>query len=250
MNVLSKLPDYLGQTGFQNPSDAFDGPFQYAMGTKSHYFEWLNSHPRDQIAFNTLMGISRMGRGEEWFEFYPVEEKLRVAGDEPLLVDVGGGLGHDLIALKAKFPNIPGKLVVQDLPIVIDNVKDLPPGIEAMKHDFFSAQPVKNAKAYYLRTVLHDWPDKQVREILKNIKTAMNKDSILLINENVLPEANVPLYPAMLDLSMMAMFSSLDRTRSHLRELLTLAGFKSLNVWTPKVAVPGSGTLLEATIWE
>ena len=115
-----------------------------------------------------------------------------------------------------------------------------------MKHDFFSPQPVKNAKAYYLRTVLHDWPDKQVREILKNIKAAMNKDS----NENVMPEANVPLFPAMLDLSMMAMFSSLDRTRSHFEELLTSVGFKLLNVWTPKVAVPGSGTLFEATLQE
>ena len=250
IKVLSKLSDYLAQIGFQNPGDAFDGPFQYAMGTKSHYFEWLKSHPRDQAAFNTVMSITRMDRGEAWFEFYPVEERLRVAGDEPLLVDIGGGLGHDLIALKAKFPNIPGKLVVQDLPVVIDHVKDLPPGIEAMKHDFFSPQPVKGAKAYYCRNVLHDWPDKQAREILQNIKTAMNKDSILLINEDVMPEANVPLYPAMLDLSMMAIFSALDRTRSHFRELLTSAGFKLLQVWTPKVAVPGSGTLFEAILQE
>ena len=39
MNVLSKLPDFLGRTGFQNPSNAFDGPFKHAIGTKSHYFE-------------------------------------------------------------------------------------------------------------------------------------------------------------------------------------------------------------------
>lgn len=248
MNVLSRLPDYLARIGFQNPSDAFDGPFQYAMGTKTHYFEWLNSHPRDQTAFYNLMSISRMDRGEEWFDFYPVDERLRVTGDEPLLIDVGGGQGHDLIALKAKFPNIAGKLVVQDLPIVIDHVKDLPLGIEAMKHDFFSPQPVKDAKAYYLRNILHEWPDKQVREILANIKTAMNKDSILLINENVLPETDVPLYPAMLDLSMMAIFSSLGRTQSQFKELLVSAGFKLLQVWTPKVGLPGSGTLFEATL--
>ena len=108
-----------------------------------------------------------MDRGEEWFEVYPVEERLRAAGDKPLLIDIGGELGHDLTALKAKFPNIFEKLVVQDLPIIIDHVKDLPPGIEAMKHDFFSPQPVKDVKAYYCRNFLHDWPDKQAREILK-----------------------------------------------------------------------------------
>ena len=220
------------------------------MRTKLHYFEWLKAHPREQAAFNTVMGISRMNRGEDWFEFYPVENKLRAAEDKPLLIDIGGGLGHDLIALKSKFPNLSGRLIVQDLPIVIENVKDLPSGIEAMQHDFFTPQPVKGAKAYYLRTVLHDWPDKQVREILENIRAAMSKDSILLINENVLPESNVPLYPAMLDLSMMAIFSSLDRTQTQFKELLDSAGFKLLQVWTPKNMVPGSGTLFEAILKE
>lgn len=248
MAILSRLPEYFEERGFRNPIDAFDGPFQYAMGTKLHYFDWLQSHPKDQKAFNTLMSISRMNRGDEWYEYYPVEEKLRAAGSEPLLVDVGGGLGHDLIAFKQKFPHLRGKLIVQDLPVVIDDVKDLSPGIEAMKHDFFKPQPVKNAKAYYLRTVLHDWPDKQAMEILSNIRGAMSKHSILLINENALPEENVPLYPAELDISMMVLFSSLDRTQSQFKKLLESAGFELVQIWTPKVMVPGSGTLFEAVI--
>lgn len=250
MDVLAKLPGYLEQNNFQNPSDAFDGPFQHAMATKLHYFEWLKLHPRYQTAFNTVMGISRTNRGEEWFDFYPVEDRLSVAGNKPLLVDVGGGLGHDLIALKKKFPNLPGKLIVQDLPVVIDNVKDLPSGIEAMQHDFFMPQPVKDAKAYYLRAVLHDWPEKQAREILKNIRAAMNEDSILLIHEMALPESNVPLYPAMLDLTMMALFSSLDRTPTQFKELLDSTGFKLLKAWTPRDMVPGSRTLFEAVLKE
>lgn len=32
-------------------------------------------------------------------------------------------------------------------------------GVEMMAHDFFTPQPVQNAKYYYLRTVLHDWAD-------------------------------------------------------------------------------------------
>ena len=159
-------------------------------------------------------------------------------------------LGNHLIALKAKLTYIPGKLVVQDLPIVIDHVKDLPHGIEAMKHDLFSPQPVKDAKAHCFRTVLRDWPDKRVRQRLKNIKTARNKDSVLLINENVSPETKVPLYPTMLDLSMMALFSSPDQTQSHSQELLSSAGFKLLRVSTPRLVMPGSGTLFEATLQE
>ena len=166
MGILSRLSGYFQQNGFKNPSDAYDGPFQYAMGTKLHYFQDLQSKSRLQEAFNTTMGMQRMNRGEEWFDFYPVDKKLQVKADsQPLIVDVGGGLGHDIVAFKEKFPGLPGKLIVQDLPVVIDEIKGLPSGIEATAYDFFKPQPVKGAKVYYLRTVLHDWPDKQAREI-------------------------------------------------------------------------------------
>lgn len=192
------------------------------------------------------MSISRLDTGEEWFDFYPVGEKLQAVGDRPLLIDVGGGRGHDLMKFHAKFPELSGNLILQDIPVVVDAIKDLPPEIQAMKYDFFTPQPIKGAKAYYLRTVLHDWPDKQAQQILNNIKDAMGKDSILLINENVLPESNVPLYLAQLDLSMMAEFSSLDRTITQFRALLDTVGFEVVQIWTPSKPVPGSGMLFEA----
>lgn len=102
----------------------------------------------------------------QWFEYFPADTKLCVEFSlDPLLVDIGGFLGPDLTAFKQSHPAISGKLssTLQDLPAVIDNVKDLSPGIEAMVHDFFAVQPVKGVKAYYLRSVLHDWPDKQSR---------------------------------------------------------------------------------------
>lgn len=127
-------------------------------------------------------------------------------------------------------------------------MKGLPSGIEAIKHDFLKPQPVRNAQAHYLRTVLHDWPDKQAREILKDIRGAMGKHSKLLINENALPGENVQLYPAELDISMMVLFSSLERTQSQFKELLESAGFQLVKICTPKVMVSGSGTLFEAIL--
>jgi hypothetical protein len=95
------------------------------------------------------MGMSLTFGGQKWYDFFRVEEKLRVeSASDPLLVDVGGGVGHDLIAFKQRFPSLPGKLVVQDIPVVIDSINGLPGGIESMKHDFFAAQPVRGAKAY------------------------------------------------------------------------------------------------------
>jgi len=197
-----------------------------------------------------MMGIGLARRNSQpWFGFFPVEDKLRIgSSSDPLLIDVGGGLGHDLIAFQLKNPNLPGKLIVQDLPAVIDSIKDLPSGIEAMKYDFFKPQPVKRAKAYYMRTVLHDWPDKQALEILRHIRDAMTPESILLINETPMPESNVPIYSAGADWIMMAFFSALDRTQAQFKTLLEKAGFDLVGVWSPPDPSAGSPAVFEAVI--
>ena len=62
----------------------------------------------------------------------------------------------------------------------------------------FSSKPEKGARVYYMRTVLHDWPDKQALEALARIKEAMASDSVLILNENTLPEENVMAFSAAL----------------------------------------------------
>lgn len=247
------LPEYFAERGYRNPGDAFNGPWQYGWRTDKHYWDWQSERPTYQNACNVVMSISRsvsgMSRGQEWFDFYPVE-KLQGAENRPLLVDIGGGLGHDLVILQKHAPSLSGKMIPEDLPSVIPEVKGLPEGIELVGHDFFEPQPpsVKHAKAYYMRTVLHDWPDAQALQILEGIRGVMSTDSVLLINENVLPASNVPLYSAQLDLTMMVCFSSLDRTEKHFEELLDSAGFKLVKIWRPEVIIPGSGTLFEAVL--
>jgi hypothetical protein len=98
---------------------------------------------------------------------------------------------------------------------------------------------------YYLRTVLHDWPDQLARVIIRNIRDVMAEDSILLLNENVLPAEDVSLYQAELDMSMMTCFSSLDRTEEQFKELAESEGFELGQVYKPQAMVPGAGTLLE-----
>ena len=44
----------------------------------------------------------------------------------------------------------------QDPPAMINNFKDLPPGIEDMSHDLFAPQPIQGTKAYYLHSILHN----------------------------------------------------------------------------------------------
>lgn len=155
--MLVKTPSYFAKNNYKSPADAYSGPFQYAVGTKRHYFDWLAEDGAQQAAFNSLMRVSRTNRGEDWFDFFPVEEKLRVKdAGVPLLVDIGGGVGHDITAFKARYPSLPGRLILQDLPATIADVDvdHVGPGVEIMEYNFFDLQPVKDARAYYLRTVL------------------------------------------------------------------------------------------------
>jgi hypothetical protein len=249
MDTTAKLYDYFEAKGYKNPEDAYDSPFQFGANTKDHYFDWLYKHPEHLQVFNSVMTLGSAFRGEEWFEYYPIEEKLQVPADGPLIIDIGGGVGHDLIAFKKKFPQLPGKLVLEDLPQVVDKVKDtLPDGIEAKSYDMFQPQPIKGAKVYYLRTVLHDWPDTQALQALANVREAMGKDSVLLLNENTLPESNVPPYSSHLDFEMMQIFSSLERTEKQWIRLLEEADLKVVNVWRPKNQVVGSNALFEASL--
>jgi hypothetical protein len=64
------------------------------------------------------------------------------------------------------------------------------------------------ARAYYLRSILHDYQTPNAREILQNIIKAMKPGySKFLIFEWVLPDMGSLLYPALLDVNMWALFS-------------------------------------------
>jgi hypothetical protein len=90
-----------------------------------------------------------------------------VAGDDVLLVDVGGGVGHDLAEFRRKWPGVKGRLVLQDLGEVIEQAKamnrETERGVEATVHDFFTEQPVKG--------MVH-LPPQQTPELTNNLQQA------------------------------------------------------------------------------
>ena len=81
------------------------------------------------------------------WNIYPVETMLKDASAEVLVVDIGGGRGHDLAALIHQHPHYASaRFVLQDLPRTIDGIAPgaLPQNIEQQVYDFFSGpQPVK-----------------------------------------------------------------------------------------------------------
>ncbi|KMU85982.1 sterigmatocystin 8-O-methyltransferase [Coccidioides immitis H538.4] len=229
-----------------------DSPFQMGFNTDLNFFEYLGANPKVGSEFNNHMSAYHQGRSS-WMDpgFFPVEGRLfdgaKAEADAPLIVDVGGSLGHDLMEFKKKWPRHPGKLIVQDLPEVIKETrKTVDPNITAMEHDFFKDQPIKGARAYFMHSILHDWPDDIAVKILTNLVKAMEPGySRLLINENVIPDIDAYWETTSLDIIMLALFSSQERTAKHWHQLLGSVGLKIVNIWTVE---KGTESLIECEV--
>jgi hypothetical protein len=87
--------------------------------------------------------LSRSGL-PSWLDVFPFEELVaqKSEADTVILVDVGSALGHQSIELRERFPELKGRVIIQDTQQVIGMVKPSH-DIEAQVYDFFTPQPVK-----------------------------------------------------------------------------------------------------------
>ncbi|KAI9645579.1 hypothetical protein NHQ30_006321 [Ciborinia camelliae] len=249
MVAVIKAPKYFKETGHKCPTDPYDGLMQYAHQTKLQSFDYFRTMPNNVMGdFNTFMG-STMGARKYWLDWFPVAERVLegMTGDASLIVDVGGGKGHDIEAFNEMFPGR-GKLILQDQPHVLEDIKEIHPAIERVGYDFFTPQPIKNARVYFYHHILHDWSDYKCLEILQALKQAMRPGySKLLIHELILPEQGVSAHNALFDLTMMAFNSGMERTGKQWVDLLDRAGFEVVGLWIPENE-PDADGIVEAVI--
>ena len=122
-----------------------DTAFHLAHHTTDHLMKFLATKPRFKKAFQAYMTGFNEGRSN-WIDIFPVKENLGTdARDDQaaiMFADIGGGLGHEAVALKNRFPELPGRFVVQDLPQVVSGQK-VDAEVEYMAYDFFTPQPLK-----------------------------------------------------------------------------------------------------------
>ncbi|KAE8150972.1 S-adenosyl-L-methionine-dependent methyltransferase [Aspergillus avenaceus] len=226
-------PEYFHRNGNQFPTSAEDTPFQLAKNTPLSYFNWLGENPSLAKDFQQWMTLKQQAT-PNWVDWFDVPgtvlDGFRNQPDEVLLVDVGGGEGHYLHAFNKKFPDAPGRRILQDLPQVISSIADAPAQTELMAHDFFTAQPVQGARAYYMHWILHDWRDEQARDILQNIVAAMEPGySRLIINDQIIPDRDCDFATACIGIMMMLQVGALERTEKQWRGLLTSVGLTDVS---------------------
>lgn len=145
------MPEYLKSIEYRRQTDELPSAFQYAYNVKEDGFTWLCHHPDVAARFDGLMeGFRQLN--PYWYNWFPVQERIldtcSLAPDQPLIVDIGGRVGQVLIDFKKRFPDIVGRLILEDLPVVIDGIRESPglkaAGIETIGYDFLrDVQPVK-----------------------------------------------------------------------------------------------------------
>ncbi|PYI11096.1 O-methyltransferase [Aspergillus sclerotiicarbonarius CBS 121057] len=110
--------------------------------------------------------------------------------NEATVVDLGGSAGHVSVILAENYPKL--KLMVQDLAAAQSafdaNVGSSPYAsrIQFQAHDFFQQQHVP-ADVFLLKSVLHDWSDKYVLQIVRNLLGVLHPGNHLLVFDFVVP---------------------------------------------------------------
>ncbi|KAH8828795.1 S-adenosyl-L-methionine-dependent methyltransferase [Flagelloscypha sp. PMI_526] len=225
-----------------------DSPFTTAY--KVAPFEFFTNSPKHgprlnqaMIGWGEVSGRSMLARSYPWGS----------VKEDSIVADIGGSTGHVTLSLLKLHPKLKG--VVHDLPKVIEDGKTLwekenPQAlasgrVQLIPLDFFKEAPVE-ADYYYIRHVLHDWPDVECQTILKNVRKAAKPGSKLLVHE-VSPTTSARVKDApheqapepllanwgmgrirtyYIDMQMMAFANAMERTVPEYKTLIEPTGFK------------------------
>lgn len=91
-----------------------------------------------------LSSGQREGRAN-WLDFFPLEQQISdgfgIKHNEFMIVDIGGGCGHESQAILTKYLTVPGRIILQDRREAIAQALQVE-GMEAMSHDVSTSQLV------------------------------------------------------------------------------------------------------------
>ncbi|GKT85912.1 sterigmatocystin 8-O-methyltransferase [Colletotrichum tofieldiae] len=237
-----------------NAEEADQTAFNIMHCTTGSYFENVANDPEKAARFGA-------GMATQWeFPGYQLEYLLDsydwAALGPVKVIDVGGFKGRISIALAERFPNL--NMLVQDMGMNEEEAHAAVPGelksrVNFMTHDVFETQTV-SADVYYIRQVLHDWPDKYGIKLLRSQIPMLKKGSKILLNESLLPEtpgSSLPLWKERdlrtMDIGLLATMNGRERTLDEWKAMISQADprFVVKDVVQPK----GSMLAMMEIVW-
>ncbi|KAI1144925.1 S-adenosyl-L-methionine-dependent methyltransferase [Nemania diffusa] len=212
------LPDWLQSTGYKDPTGILPTALSRAHNTDQHAYSWLGDNP---WALKLTLAYMKVQFRDRPLFFDALDFQTRFA--------------HDAIdsTILFRYPNLPGRVILQDRPEVVEKAKSAlasSANIEVEVYDIFTPESVKGARAYYLRKILHSYVDERCLEVLGNIKAGMTEESVIMIDETVLPECGAGLRGAQHDIEVLMSVGAKERTKCEWEMLLEGVGLNLCEV--------------------
>ncbi|MEV7325338.1 methyltransferase [Streptomyces sp. NPDC093970] len=157
--------------------------------------------------------------------------------------DLGGGSGVLLAGLLTAHPTLRGTVV--DLPGTVARAEErfraagLAGRADVVPGSFFDELPAGGG-AYVLSSVLHNWTDKEVLQILRHCADAVAEDGRVLVVEETGEGTETGM-----DLRMMAYFGGVERSPEELEELAAQAGLAVAGVYRASGQASAVRSLIE-----
>ncbi|KAI7764424.1 hypothetical protein LZL87_003629 [Fusarium oxysporum] len=244
---MYNFDDYLVSKGrYEEPQDPLYNPYTaYWKQEGTPVWSIMMQNPERFQTFQTGMaGIDVAIPVTGHFDFSILKNDSSDTDNATIeLVDVGGGEGTVLNKVLEAHPELsPKNCMLQERPEVIQlakSKKTLPDDVQLVEHDFMTEQPVKGAKAYFMRMILHDYADAVGIQILTRLAEAMKPYSRVLICEMVLPPrvGEADFASAVLDQAVMTMGGK-ERTEAGFQKMFDAAGLELVKTWRAP-GVPG-----------
>jgi hypothetical protein len=192
---------------------------QDVLGTD--VFDYLKQNPAQAQQFTRAM--------ESMTALWTVDVASKIdTRDVAIAVDLGGANGSLLRLLQQGNPQLRG--IVFDRPdvaaAVAAEVND--DRTEVVGGDFFESVP--SGDLYLLKAILHDWDDERCVRILTHCRQAMTPDGRIVIVEMLVPDEGDPGATALIDLNMLAVTGSRERTLAEFDAILANAGLRRVAV--------------------
>ncbi|KAH8886527.1 O-methyltransferase [Thozetella sp. PMI_491] len=233
MSSFSHYPQYFRTYGRKEPQTEDHVPVTFANGTPElTYYEVIKRDPPRMNVFMRAMAPLEANQpmaGIYDFSWLVAHIQSEPNSDRLVFVDVGGGGGQAIKAIHNEFPALPlPRFMLQDTTEMIQTAKALQDpelqDIQMMAIDFHQEQPVKGALTYWIRRCLHNYGDKVVVNILRNLAEALAEDSRLLIQEDI-KDSTPNQVSAVVDM-MMINFGGKQRTLECWEQVMSEAGLR------------------------
>jgi O-methyltransferase domain len=148
---LGSVPGYYHKYGFKSPEDSKNAPYTFAHGAVDESFFDLLVKDEEKLAFfndamtiMAVLGLKPLGSLYKFDQLVPNEDGVG-------LVDIGGGKGQMLKVIQEAYPTMKGKLVLEDLEIVLDGGVVVGEEVKKLPYDFFKeVQPIKGKSLHLI----------------------------------------------------------------------------------------------------